>query len=71
MSRNVGYAGAKEEDGATCAKAAYRADDPSLSSHCLPVVLHLRVGSSEISPLHVRITSGAVIMQVLFRQSYC
>lgn len=29
MSRNVGYAGAKEEDGAACAKAAYRADDPS------------------------------------------
>lgn len=70
MSRNVGCAGAKEEDGAAYAKAAYRAEDPSLSSHCLPAVLHLRVGS-EISPLCVSITSGAVIMQVLFRQSYC
>lgn len=45
--------------------------DSSLSSHELPAALHWGAGSCEISPIHVVMPTGAVVMQALFRQPYC
>lgn len=43
-------------------------DCPFHGSHDLTVVLHLWVGPSEITPVHVGMSSGSVILQVLLRQ---
>ena len=47
----------------------WRTDSPSLSSHWLPVALHLGVDLCEISLTHVSV-STSMIAQVLFRQLY-
>lgn len=44
-----------------------KTDCPFLSCYCLPVALHLKVGPCE-SPIHVWLSAGIGIVQVLFRQ---
>lgn len=46
-------------------------DSPSLSSHWLTVALHSVVDSWKLSPTHVGIPPGVVIVLVLFRQPHC
>lgn len=46
-------------------------NSPSLKNHCLPVALHLGVGSCEISLILTGTSTGVLVMQVLFRQPYC
>lgn len=48
----------------------WRTDSPSLSSHWLPVALHLGVDLCEISLTHVSV-STSMIAQVLFRKPRC
>lgn len=40
-----------------------KTDPHSLSIHCLPVILHVVMGLSEISPIHVYISIGVAIIQ--------
>lgn len=43
----------------------------SLSSYYLPVVLHLGVGTCKIFLIHINMSTGIVIVTVLFRKPCC
>lgn len=47
-----------------------KTDCPTLNSHWLPLALHLEGGLFEMFSIHVDISAGAVLVQVLSRLTY-